>query len=66
MADILRLEYVLKSLGITKEDVMKAEDWSSSTYYRKMAYESDWTIAEVNELIGLGLELEEVLNIFFK
>lgn len=61
-----RLEYILKCHDISKEDLMKAEDWSSSTYYRKTNGENDWTVAEVNVLIELGCELEELLDIFFK
>lgn len=65
MFDALKLEYVLKSHGITKQDVIEAEGWGSSTYYRKMQADSEWTIGEANELIGLGVELTEIIDIFF-
>ena len=65
MFDSLKLEYVLKSHGITKQDVIEAEGWGSSTYYRKMQADSEWTIGEVNVLIGLGVELTEIIDIFF-
>ena len=65
MFDVLKLEYVLKSHGITKQDVIEAEGWGSSTYYRKMQADSEWTIGEANELIGLGVELTEIIDIFF-
>lgn len=64
--DKLKLEYTLKKRGISKQTVLNAEDWGTSTYYRKMAGESDWTIEEVNNLIGLGVTLTEVIDIFFK
>lgn len=64
--DKLKLEYTLKKRGISKQMVLNAEDWGTSTYYRKMAGESDWTIEEVNNLIGLGVTLTEVIDIFFK
>lgn len=65
MFDALKLEYVLKSRGITKQDLIEAEGWGSSTYYRKMQADSDWTIGEVNILISLGVEITEIIDIFF-
>lgn len=64
--DKLKLEYTLKKHGVTKQEILDAENWGTSTYYRKMAGESDWTIEEVNNLIGLGVTLTEVIDIFFK
>lgn len=63
--DKLKLEYLLKKLGITKQMLIDAEGWGNSTYYRKISGESDWTIEEVNNLIGLGFSLTDVIDIFF-
>ena len=65
MFDIFKLEYVLKSHGITKHELIEAEGWGSSTYYRKMQADSEWTIGEANILIGLGVEITEIIDIFF-
>lgn len=59
------LDFVLKRYGITKQILMDQNDWSRSTYYRKMSGEVDWTIAEVNGLIELGVDIAEVIDIFF-
>ena len=65
MIDVLKLEFVLKSHGISKQDVMDAQVWSSSTYYRKMQADSEWTVKEVNNLIALGVDIAEIIDIFF-
>ena len=65
MINVIKLEFVLKSHGITKQDLIDAQNWGSSTYYRKMKADSDWTIGEVNVLIGLGVDIAEVIDIFF-
>lgn len=64
--DKLKLEYTLKRHEIPKQAILDAEGWGTSTYYRKMAGESDWTIEEVNNLIKLGVTLTETIDIFFK
>lgn len=64
--DKLKLEYTLKKHEVSKQGLLNAEKWGTSTYYRKMAGESDWTIEEVNNLIGLGVSITEVIDIFFK
>lgn len=64
--DKLKLDYTLKKRGIAKQAVLEAQGWGTSTYYRKMAGESDWTIEEVNNLVGLGVSLTDVIDIFFK
>jgi hypothetical protein len=63
--DKLKLEYTLKLHEITKDDLMKENDWSSSTYYRKMSGEAEWLIGEVHSLIRLGVDVTEVIDIFF-
>lgn len=63
--DKLKLEFLLKKRNIDRNDLMRLQDWSSTTYYRKMSGESDWTIAEVNNLFKLGFEVTEIIDIFF-
>lgn len=59
------LNYVLSRYGITKQQLMDQNTWSKSTYYRKMSGEVDWTIGEVNGLIELGVDIAEIIDIFF-
>lgn len=63
--DKLKLDYVLKKRGITKQMLLDATGWGTSTYYRKMSGETDWSVSEVNTLIKLGVEITEVIDIFF-
>lgn len=63
--DPLKVEYLLKKKGITRDDLMKAQNWSSSTYYRKLSGEVAWTIQECNSLIGLGVTITEIIDYFF-
>ena len=63
--DPLKVEYLLKKKGITRDDLMKAQNWSSSTYYRKLSGEVAWTIQEFNRLIGLGVTITEIIDYFF-
>lgn len=63
--DPLKVEYLLKKKGITRDDLMKAQNWSSSTYYRKLSGEVAWTIQECNNLIGLGVTITEIIDYFF-
>lgn len=63
--DPLKVEYLLKKKGITRDVLMKAQDWSSSTYYRKLSGEVAWTIQECNKLIGLGVSITEIIDTFF-
>lgn len=63
--DKLKLEYVLKCHEIGKDDLMLANDWSSSTYYRKMSGEAEWLISEANSLVKLGVDITEIIDIFF-
>ncbi len=58
------LSYVLDRYGITKEALMEQNDWSRSTYYRKLKGD-DWTISEVNGLVMLGVDIAEIIDIFF-
>lgn len=63
--DPLKLEFMLKKRGITRDVLMKIQDWSSSTYYRKLSGEAAWTIEECNKLIPLGVGITEIIDIFF-
>lgn len=63
--DPLKLEFMLKKRGITRDVLMKIQDWSSSTYYRKLSGEADWTVEECNKLIPLGVGITEIIDIFF-
>lgn len=63
--DPLKVEYLLKKKGITRDDLMKTQNWSSSTYYRKLSGDVAWTIQECNRLIGLGVTITEIIDYFF-
>lgn len=62
--DKLKLEFLMKKKGLDRNDLMKLQDWSSTTYYRKMSGESDWTITEMNNLFKLGFEVVDIIDIF--
>lgn len=64
--DIAKFKYLLEVHGVSKQDLIDTQDWGVTTYYRKISGESDWTISEVNNLIKLGFELTEIIDIFFK
>lgn len=64
--DKLKLEYVLKKHEVVKQRLIEAQDWGTSTYYRKISGESDWSVEEINRLMTLGVTLTEVIDIFFK
>lgn len=64
--DIARLKYLLEVHGVTKQNLIDIQDWGTTTYYRKLSGESDWTIEEVNNLIKLGFDVTEIIDIFFK
>ena len=63
--DRFKLEYLLKKNEISKQDLMEAEDWSENTYYRKLSGENRWYVTETNVLIKLGLDLTDIIDIFF-
>ena len=62
--DKLKLEFLMKKKGLDRNDLMKLQDWSSTTYYRKMSGESDWTITEMNNLFKLSFEVVDIIDIF--
>lgn len=62
--DKLKLEFLIKKRGLDRNDIMKAQNWSSTTYYRKMSGESDWTIGEMNNLFKLKFEVVDIIDIF--
>ena len=64
--DKAKLKYLLEVHGATKQDLIELQDWGTTTYYRKLSGESDWTVGEVNNLIRLGFDLTEIIDIFFK
>lgn len=62
--DTLKLEFLMKKRNLDRNELMKVQDWSSTTYYRKMSGESDWTVAEMNNLFKLGFEVVDIIDIF--
>lgn len=60
------LKYVLETHGISREDLMREQDWSPTTYSRKVVNgESDWLVREVRILQELGVSGQELTKIFF-
>lgn len=61
------LKYVLEIHGVSREDLMRAQDWSPTTYTRKVVNgESDWLVKELKALLTLGISQQEVNKIFFE
>lgn len=61
------LRYTLEKHGISREDLIKAEGWSPTTYSRKVVNgESDWLVSEVLTLGRLGIPFGDVREIFFE
>ncbi len=66
MIDLLLLQYTLAKHGISRTDLIQAENWSTTTYTRKVVSgESDWTVAEINRLVQIGISWAEIDKIFF-
>lgn len=66
MIDKVLLKYYLELHGISRLDLIRAENWSPTTYTRKaVTLESDWTVAELRVLIHLGLSWTEIEAVFF-
>ena len=66
MIDRAYLRYCMEKHGVSREDLIKAEDWSATTYTRKVVTrESEWTVDEIKVLIRLGIAWDEVEQIFF-
>lgn len=62
--DKFKLEYEMKSKGITQEDLCNAINMSRSAFYRKCNGLSEFTQGEIQEIIDY-LGLESPMGIFF-
>ena len=63
--DGIYLEYLMKTKGLSRQDLANAEGWSLATCSRKINGTSDWTINELKTLYGLGFSEAEIEKIFF-
>lgn len=62
--DKFKLEYEMKSRGITHEELCKAINMSRSAFYRKCNGLSEFTQGEIQKIIDY-LGLETPMGIFF-
>lgn len=62
--DRYKLEYEMKSKGITVEELCKAIGMSKAAYYRKLKGSTDFTRGEIQKMIDF-LNLENPMDIFF-
>lgn len=62
--DKFKLEYEMKSKGITQKDLCNAINMSRSAFYRKRNGLSEFTKGEIQEIIDY-LGLESPMGIFF-
>ena len=60
------LKYQMEIHGISREDLIKAEGWSHTTYYRKVTTgEAKWFSNEIKILEQIGIPWEALEEIFF-
>lgn len=62
--DRYKLEYEMKSKGVTVEELCKAIGMSKAAYYRKLKGRTEFTRGEIQKMIDF-LNLEDPMDIFF-
>lgn len=62
--DRYKLEYEMKSKGVTVEELCKAIGMSKTAYYRKLKGRTEFTRGEIQKMIDF-LNLEDPMDIFF-
>ena len=62
--DRYKLEYEMKSKGVTVEELCKAIGMSKAAYYRKLKGRTEFTSGEIQKMIDF-LNLEDPMDIFF-
>lgn len=62
--DRFKLEYEMKSRGITVEELCSAIDMSRSAFYRKCRGISEFTITEIQKIVDY-IGLDSPMGIFF-
>lgn len=62
--DRYKLEYEMKSKGITTEKLCESIGMSKSAYYRKLRGTSEFTQSEIQKICDL-LDLRSPMGIFF-
>ena len=62
--DRYKLEYDMKSKGVTVEELCKAIGMSKAAYYRKLKGRTEFTRGEIQKMIDF-LNLEDPMDIFF-
>lgn len=62
--DKLKLEYEMKSKGVSVQEMCEKLGISRSAFYRKMKQESEFTRNEMETIINV-LQLEDPVSIFF-
>lgn len=62
--DRYKLEYEMKSKGVTVEELCKAIGMSKAAYYRKLNGRTEFTRGEIQKMIDF-LNLEDPMDIFF-
>ena len=63
--DKYKLEYEMKTRGITIERMCADIDMSRSAFYRKCNGTSEFTLSEIQKIVDY-LKLESPIGIFFK
>lgn len=61
--DRYKLEYEMKSKGVTVEELCKAIGMSKAAYYRKLKGRTEFTRGEIQKMIDF-LNLEDPMDIF--
>lgn len=62
--DKYKLEYEIKSRGLTQEEFCKAIGMSRSAFSRKMRGDTEFTRSEIEKIVQY-LQLESPMGIFF-
>lgn len=62
--DRFKLEYEMKSRGVTVDELCKFLDISQSAFYRKKRGDTEFTLTEIQKIVDY-LGLESPVGIFF-